>query len=331
MEIFTIESPANIAFIKYWGQKDRRLVLPNNDSFSMNLSGCKVVLKFEKKSNTNKKQLWIKNYENQDFQAASVTEILNIEKYYQTAKQYLGVKEDFGFSLYSEINFPKKSGIASSAAFFSALALAFSRAWGKKLSKKKLSILARLSGSGSACRSIDDGFNWWRKGSNSNNSYAQSIAPPDFWDIADLVVILTTKEKQIGSQEGHLTAASSSFYDFRLKDVKRRARLIKRAFFEKNFTVFGELIEEEVISMYSVMMTQKPPLYYWSGKTLDLIKELIYLRKKGKEVYYTLDAGENLHLICRQKEITQIKQYLSGYPDIQKIIINYPDKGTHLQ
>lgn len=330
METIKVESPANIAFIKYWGQKNHQLVLPNNDSFSMNLSGCKTQVTFEKQTDKKARKLLIKNYQSKEYILASDGEMIKVNDFYDTAKKYLHTDQDFGFTISSENSFPKKAGIASSAAFFSALALAFSLAWGKKLTKKQLSILARLSGSGSACRSIGDGFNWWEKGEDSDSSYAQSIASPQYWDLVDLVAILSKEEKKIGSQEGHKNVFSSPFYQFRLQDVVRRSKAITQAFIKKDFTHFGELMEEEALSMHFVMMTQQPPLYYWSGKTIELIKQLLILRNKGIEAYYTIDAGENLHLICEQKSLLKVKSFLDTNKDVQDIIINYPTEGTKL-
>src|SRR3989338_3508081 len=82
----------------------------------------------------------------------------------------------------SEFNFPMSSGISSSASGLSALTLAGCVAAGLNLSQKELSILARQA-SGSACRPMADGFVEWYDGDSNETSYAETIFPPDFWDI----------------------------------------------------------------------------------------------------------------------------------------------------
>ncbi len=75
----------------------------------------------------------------------------------------------------SENNFPSGAGIASSASAFAALALASSKAAGLDLSERELSRLARR-GSGSAARSIPNGFVEWQMGTGDEDSFAFSIA-----------------------------------------------------------------------------------------------------------------------------------------------------------
>ena len=72
----------------------------------------------------------------------------------------LTVGMDLPARVESSNNFPAGAGIASSASAFAALALAASKAAGLELSEPELSALARR-GSGSACRSIPDGFVEW--------------------------------------------------------------------------------------------------------------------------------------------------------------------------
>lgn len=323
-----VKSPANIAFIKYWGQKDEKLVLPYNDSFSMNLSNCYTIVELFPQEDTSIQELYIKDYRQKEFKKNEGEALIKVKKFLKTTENFFGKKINFGFKIYSQNSFPKKAGIASSASFFSALALAFTLLFKEKLSKKKLSILARLSGSGSACRSVPDGFCWWRKGKDSFTSYAFSLTPPSFWQLADLVLILSRQEKQVASVKGHIKASSSPFFKFRLTDVERRLKLIKQAFLKKDFSLFGSLIEEECLSMHFVMMTQNPPLYYWSGRTIEVIKKTVALRKNGLEVYYTIDAGENLHLICQKKDGKKIYDYFINQKEVREIIINEPTMGV---
>lgn len=325
-----IKSPANIAFIKYWGQRDKDLILPYNDSFSMNLSSCYTLLQVEYLS-LKTSQLWVKNYQEKDYQLADKKLMEKLIKYYYKVKAFLSSRNDFNFRIFSENSFPIKAGIASSASFYSALAVAFVYGFLKKLpDKKTLSVIARLSGSGSACRSVPDGFSWWQRGKDSLSSYGYSIASPSFWELVDMVLILNKKEKLTGSSEGHLLAETSPFFLNRINSVKERLKKIKKAFFEKNFDTFGQLLEEETLSLHMVMMTQKPPLYYWSGKTVEVIKKIVDLRTKKKRCYYTIDAGENIHLICLKKDKNEVYDYFINQKEVKEIIVNYPSQGTQI-
>jgi len=328
MKKVKIKSPANIAFIKYWGQRDKKFFLPYNDSFSMNLSSCYTILEIEIIEEPKIKKLYVKDYDKDKFEIKHDESFEKVINFYNRAKKFLKVKKDYGFIIYSYNSFPKKAGIASSASFFSALALGFSWLFEKKLDKKNLSILARLSGSGSSCRSIPDGFSWWYKGNKSNDSYAVSIAMPSYWDLVDLVLILNKGEKKVSSSEGHQNVETSNLFKYRLLSLEKRIKEIKKAFFKKDFTYFGYLLEEEAISMHSVMMTQKPPIFYWSGKTVELIKKIIEIRKIGIEGYFTIDAGENIHLICQKKDEEKFLKFLKDQKEILQIIVNYPEEGA---
>lgn len=328
--IITVKSPANIAFIKYWGQRDQKFILPFNDSFSMNLSNCFTMLQMKIHHDKKKKFLYVKDYQSKKFQKAEGETLEKVIKFYRVTKEFLSVKSDYGFEIFSSNSFPKKAGIASSASFFSALALAFSKGFGKTISRRELSILSRLSGSGSACRSIPDGYSWWRRGKDSQTSYAIQFAPSSFWGLADLVLILNREEKKTSSIEGHRGVLSSHLFKYRLLGLKKRIGEIKKAFLEKKFSNFGKLIEEETISMHSVIMTQNPQFCYWSGKTVSIIKKTLSLRHGGIEAYYTIDAGENVHIICQKKDVPRIYNYFIQQPEVIETIINYPAEGTRL-
>ena len=166
----TAIAPSNIAFIKYWGVKDEILRLPKNGSISMNLSNLLTTTTVEFNSNLTEDEISInetKESKEQNRVEEHLDRIRKLANLSQKAK------------VVSQNNFPTATGLSSSASGFAALSLAGAKAAGLNLSEKDLSILAR-QGSGSACRSIPDGFTEWLDGDTSETSYAVSLFPPDY-------------------------------------------------------------------------------------------------------------------------------------------------------
>jgi len=317
----TAIAPANIAFIKYWGKINEKLRLPANSSISMNLSEASSRTFVEFNSSFKKDTVFIGGKKVIGVEEERVIEHLD------RVRKMAGMK--LFAKVISENNFPKSAGIASSASGFAALSLAASTAAGLNLSEKDLSILARL-GSGSACRSIPDGFVEWKFGQKSGDSFASSLYPSDYWDIYDLIVIVGGKSKKISSTEGHTFATSSPFYKTRILGMEKKVAEIKNALKNKDFTKFGTILEAEAINMHTVMMTSSPPLYYLLPESLKIIYSVMEWRETGLEAYFTIDAGPNIHIICRSKDIKALRSKLGKVPGIESTIVNRASRGASL-
>lgn len=331
----TATAPANIAFIKYWGKKDDELRLPINSSISMNLSeahttttvefkwGLKqdqvIFLGDENSSKLTRPLLFGRNYESKE----ALRVIKHLDRFRKIAK--LNLKAE----VVTRNNFPRSTGVASSASGFAALTVAAASALGLKLSEKELTIFARL-GSGSACRSIPDGFVIWEAGKSSETSFAQSLYPESYWDLCDILVIVKTSAKKVSSTVGMELAKTSPFFTSRLLSLPLRIEKVRTALKKKNFRLLGETIEEECVNMHAVMMTQTPPLFYWNGATLEIIKAVREWREGMLPVYFTVDAGPNVHLICESKYQDVVLNKVKQIKDIERIIVNKPASGTHL-
>ena len=317
----TAKAPANIAFIKYWGRKDERLRLPANNSISMNLSGVFTVTTVEFLTGLKKDEIEMIG---EKFDQKSEERIVgHLDRVRRLAKIKIRAK------VVTKNNFPKGTGIASSASGFAALTLAATKAAGLQLNQKQLSILAR-QGSGSACRSIPDGFVEWQAGHSNETSFAASLFSPGWWDIRDVIMVVEKAAKKVSSSQGHVLTKTSAFYQPRLAGIDRRIKKLKGALKKRNFKEFGEVVEQEAINMHSVMMTSKPALYYWLPKTMEIILATQSWREKGLVVYFTIDAGPNVHLICQNKDEQTIIKRLKKIRGIKRIISNQPSKGARL-
>lgn len=314
-------APANIAFIKYWGKKNEKLRLPMNGSLSMNLSEVFTTtrVRFDDKLKIDTVHI--------DGKPAKEVDKYRVIAHVNRIRR-LG-KIDTPIEVESNSNFPSGTGMASSASGFAALTVAAAAAFDLKLSQKQLSILARL-GSGSACRSIPDGFVEWRMGEKSDDSYAASIFPPEHWRIRDVIAVVGENTKKVSSTEGQALAESSPFFQSRITDMREKVAKMKRVLRDKNFVEFGELLETEAVNMHTVMMTSDPPLYYWTPETMRVMLAVEDWRGKGVRCYFTIDAGPNVHVICLADDANLIQKKLRRITGVKKVVVNAPAEGARL-
>jgi diphosphomevalonate decarboxylase len=302
----------NIAFIKYWGNRDDALRLPSNGSISMNLDGLftRTTVTFSPSFETD--TLRIGN------RPVSGPGLERVSNFLDLVRQLAGT--NLHAEVVSDNNFPSGAGIASSAAAFAALAVAASHAAGIVLTQRELSRLARR-GSGSASRSVPGGFVEWQAGEADEDSYAFSIAPPEHWDLADCVAIVSAGHKKTGSTEGHALAGTSPLQVARVADADRRLDLCRRAILERDFETFASIVELDSDMMYAVMMTSSPGLFYWQPASITVMGAVREWRANGLPVCYTVDAGPNIHVICPREYIGETEKNLRKLPGVQDVLV----------
>ena len=323
----TAIAPANIAFLKYWGKKDERANLPWTDTISMTMDRCTTKTTVDFDTSYKKDSLSVSFYNQEE------SEVRDQKKKQKVFDLISRIRTEAGIQTYarvvSENSFPSDAGIAASASAFAALTVAAAAAAGLQLSERELTLLARL-GSGSACRSIPDGYVLWKKGSSHETSYAKSLYPPSYWNLCDLVAVVDPGKKAFSSTEGHEYAPTSEFFNERIKHLPKRVSLLKEALKKKDFELLGTLIEEEARSMHAIALSSQPPIVYWNDGTKQIISCLLELRKTHLLGYYTMDAGPNVHIICQQKDAGNITKYIEQLDQVQMVLTNRPCEGAHL-
>ena len=214
---------SNIALIKYWGRSfrhDPTLNIPLNDTVSMTKYGMTDGIRLQTHTTiefspeykidsviVNNKILLGRGLER-------VVKVVNCLRDYGDV--------DFKFKMMSENDFPTQAGLASSASAFAALTIAASNALGLKLSKQKISTIARL-GSGSAARSIHGGFVYCYQGNSHETSFAEQICGPDCFKMNVIIAIVDEQEKKVTSDVGHQLAETSPFNEIRIQKSQEQA------------------------------------------------------------------------------------------------------------
>jgi diphosphomevalonate decarboxylase len=312
----------NIAFIKYWGDKDHSLRIPANGSISMNLDSLLTRTEVTFDASLEKDEFIL------DGRDPGEEAVGRVVKFLDHVRQLAGIS-DYA-RVCSANNFPMGSGIASSASAFAALSLAASTAAGLNLDEKALSRLARR-GSGSASRSVPAGFVEWQAGEDDQSSYSFSISSPDHWELVDCIAIVSQEHKATGSQDGHLLAKTSLLQDVRVADTSRRLDLCRNAILKRDFEAFADTVELDSNLMHSVMMTSRPQLIYWQPATLAVMWAVGEWRKKGTPVCFTIDAGPNVHVITLGDYSSRVIADLIQIPGVKKVLVSRPGAGVRLE
>lgn len=324
-------SPANIAFIKYWGQKDKNLFLPYNNSISMNLSGCKSHTTVEFNDAFEEDQIEI------GFEDGTLSRLTPAEsgKNGLLFIQIENIRKLAGISQKARVqsvnNFPSDAGIAASASGFSALTMALCQAAGLNKvidDKKTLSVLVRQGGSISAMRSVFDGFT--ESCLINNECYTKQIADENHWDLVDIIAITSQEKKSTSSTQGHEAAETSPYFAVRLQEMLERIENCRKSIVEKDFAKLGECMEADTISMHTVMMTSKPPIFYWNEGTIQVINSILKWRNEGLQCFFSIDAGANVHVFCLKNDATDIEDRLLKLETVTRTISNIPCVGTRL-
>lgn len=308
----TAQAHPNLAFIKYWGNRDDALRLPANGSISMNLDGLFTRTTVSFQPSLPFDELIINGREVAGPALERASSVLDLVR-------ELARFDDYA-ELVSESNFPVGAGIASSASAFAALVLAAAKAAGLDLSERELSRLARR-GSGSAARSIPGGFVEWQAGTCDEDSFAFSIAPAEHWALADCIAIVSAAHKRTGSTEGHTVAGTSPLQAARLADAPRRLDLCRKAILEHDFETFISIVELDSDMMHAVMMTSTPPLHYWTPASLAVMDAIRRWRAEGLSACYTMDAGANIHIVCRESETKEVTGRLRNIEGVSDVLI----------
>ncbi len=322
--IASVRVGSNIAFIKYWGVSDATLNIPLNNSISMTLADAYTTTTVAW-DDENQLEADAFEIDGKPFVGDGAKRLV---RHLDRIRALAGI-ETFA-RVASQNNFPMASGIASSASGFAALTVAACRALGLNLDATRLSAIARR-GSGSASRSLFGGFVEWEQGTDDASSVAHQLYPPEHWQLYDIIAVVSSAAKSVSSEAGHSIAATSPLNQGRIASLPKALEEVRIAIQSRDIQQLGPVIEQDALAMHSVMMTGSPSLLYWQPGTVEILHAVRRWREQEKiPVYFTLDAGPNVHLICEKESVEAVQSRLQNLAHFKQIITSTPGQGPQL-
>lgn len=315
----TARAHTNIALIKYWGKRDKNLIIPMNDSLSLTLDEfyTETTVQFDSQRQTD--QLILDGVAQPTTRVTPFLDIIRNQAKL-TAKAVVT----------STNHVPTAAGLASSASAYAALAAAASRAAGLTLNRQEMSQLARR-GSGSATRSIFGGFVEWQAGTDDATSYAVPLDEHPTWPIRMITVVVDRTAKKIGSRAGMQTVvATSPFYQEWVKKARADLAAIKPAIAAHNIQQTGTIAESNAMAMHALNLTATPHFTYFTAGSLTAMRCVENLRATGIPCYYTMDAGPNVKVLCEEQHVSSVLAALQHYFSANDLLVAHPGPGVQI-
>jgi diphosphomevalonate decarboxylase len=298
-------SPANIAFVKYWGKKGHQL--PANPSLSMTLKNCYTDSRvcFEVGTSKPGVELFLNGVRQDKFAVKIQTYLRSL-----TSLSWL---ENVQVTVETRNTFPHGTGIASSASGLSAFALGLTDYLfylsGVKVDFFRIaSYLSRLA-SGSASRSVYGRFVSW---GDESDFYASPVSfHPELANLRDSVLVVSGIEKSVSSTAGHGRMSDHVYANARFSQARTNYQRTLAALSAGDFTEIGSVLESEALSLHAMMLTAPSAFTLLKPNTLAAMEMIWAFRRETQlPLYFTLDAGPNLHLIYPESSQHKIRTFI---------------------
>lgn len=304
----TCQAQPNIALVKYWGKRDVENNLPATGSLSVTLD-----------------TLWTRMTVEFDAAAGNDSLVVNGQEASAMLPRVRRCLDDIAgvgrpaARVVSDCNFPIAAGLASSASSFAALAMAASKANGRR---SDTLTLARSAGraSGSAARSLYAGF--VELSVNDDAIDVASIASPQHWPLAVTVAVTASGEKPVSS--GAAMTISRQTSPFYASWVDRQAAdldIAREAVNARDFAALASVSEHNCLKMHSVMWTSRPPIIYWNNATLSCMETVRELQGRDVPAFFTIDAGPQVKVVSLPEyaaEVATALRQTAGVIDIMQ-------------
>ena len=314
-EVTAIAHP-NFALIKYWGKTDSINNFPAMSSISITIDTLYSTAKVSFDSSL-KKDLWVLNDTEQE-SLGQIEPTINYLKSFKAVKDPCVIK--------SINNFPTAAGLASSASGVASIVIAINEFFNLNLSEKEL-VDAAILGSGSAPRSLYPGFVHLNKKDYS----CETILDTNEWPLKIIICQTSSDKKLVSSREGmRISKLTSSYYEAWVNDQDNDINKALKAIKTKDFDLLGEVSEDNCKKMHKVMETSQPPLIYRNLTTHLCIQKIKEMKFSGIGIFYTIDAGPQVKIICKAKHADQVISEMKSIPNIQDIIEVNLGQGARL-
>jgi diphosphomevalonate decarboxylase len=330
------QSPSNIAVVKYWGKRDGQF--PATPSISMTLAKAVTQTRIQVLAGEKAKGLISVNGDQSHPFLPKMQHLL------QCMAIEIPVLSNLAFTVTTKNSFPHSTGIASSASGISAFTLCLidvacemlnaGMSWDERL---HLASYSSRMGSGSACRSVYGGYALWGETDSlpgSSDAFAipvKEYVHPEMMMLHDAILVISGKPKSLPSTQGHRSMYGHPFFSGRIGQANQNLEDVLQALSSNDFERLSLLAETEALTLHALIMSASPGTMLMKPATVEAIHRVREARAGGLPVFFTLDAGANVHVMYPGDSAPMVEEFIGNalqpLCENEQIIFDYCGNG----
>ena len=134
-----------------------------------------------------------------------------------------------------------------------------------------------------------------------------------FRDFRDTVLLVERDAKRVSSTAGHALMNGHPYAPARFAQARGHVGRLLDVLRAGDIPAFGALAESEALSLHAMMMTARPYYILFKPATVAAIEKVWQGRKEtGLPLYFTLDAGANVHLLYPAGAEKAVRDFIGG-------------------
>ena len=291
----TVRSYANIAIIKYWGQKAEKEMVPATSSISLALENMYTETTLSPlPADARSDEFYINGQLQNEAEHKKMSKI--IDRYRPEGAGFVRID--------TKNNMPTAAGLSSSSSGLSALVKACNAYFQLGLNRKELALEAKFA-SGSSSRSFYGPLAAWDKDSGEIYPVETDLK------LAMIMLVLEDQKKPISSRDGmKLCVETSTTFEEWIRQSEQDYNDMLVYLKGNDFEKVGALTEKNALAMHATTKTANPPFSYLTDASYEAMDFVRQLREQGESCYFTMDAGPNVKVLCLEKDLEHLSELL---------------------
>lgn len=311
---------SNIPLIQSWGTRNRELGLPYTGAVSLTLDGPTSTVRWSNAAAFTADRVTI----NGRPATGSVAERLF------AFAQHL--RRQFGGRAHSLVDVALDDPTREHAdATLAAAALAGSAAWGVRLARRELSMLARRAAP-AAAPSVFGGFVELHSGELDDGSdcFAEPLAGAGDWPLALVTALVAAPPGAVALPDRGEAIKRSPFFPAWLARGDDDEEALRAAVLHRDLAQLGQVMEANCLQAHAVAMAARPSLFAWRPATLAVVERVRLLRARGVAAYFTVGTEPHVGVLCGAADAELVADALGEVTGVEHIRRAAPGAGAEL-